>query len=139
MVNEFGTMLVDVLRPDLLLVPSAKSLTAPPPALARPAVDHFKCYKVRGGRIRLPGVEVTDKFGTLTVNVKKPIRLCVAADSGNGILDPSAHLLCYQVRTASQSPRFEGPGPIFVDNQFGPDTFAVTRPTELCVPSASNP
>src|SRR5262249_33781037 len=30
-VNQFGTIKVDVVRPDLLLVPTLKSLTAPPP------------------------------------------------------------------------------------------------------------
>ena len=28
-------------------------------------------------------------------------------------------------------------GPVYVDNQFGPDTLKVTRPTELCVPSVT--
>ncbi len=29
--------------------------------------------------------------------------------------------------------------PVYIDNQFGPDTLKVTRPTELCVPSVVSP
>src|SRR4029453_1146169 len=42
LVDEFGTLEVDLARPELLLVPAAKSLTEPaPPVPSNPAVDHF--------------------------------------------------------------------------------------------------
>ena len=49
-VNQFGTILLDVIKPDLLMVPSAKAVppaTQSPPAPTNPAVDHFQCYKVK--------------------------------------------------------------------------------------------
>src|SRR5215813_6619321 len=48
LVNQFGTIVLDVVRPDILLVPTLKTLTPPPPPpLTTPAVDHFQCYKVK--------------------------------------------------------------------------------------------
>jgi hypothetical protein len=130
--NQFGTQALTLVKPDFLLVPSAKSVVAPPPPLAIPAVDHFKCYRV-SGRFRRSGVTVSDQFGTISVDIKRPIRLCLAANkNGEGFLDQSARLLCYKVRPRSH---FTAPGTVFVNNQFGPDTFGVFRPTELCVPS----
>ena len=139
--NQFGSITVDVVRPDMILVPSAKSLSAPPPPLTNPAIDHFKCYKIKGARFRVPGITVDDQFGTLRVDLKKPIRLCAAADkNGEGIQDPTAHLLCYKARISSGFPRFRGPGvPVYIDNQFGPDTIDVRHERELCVPSTVNP
>ena len=139
-VNQFGTIFVDVTRPAMLLVPSAKSLTDPPQPLVNPAVDHFKCYKVKGARQQVSGLEIEDQFGTLRVNVKKPISLCVPADkNGEGILDSTTQLMCYKIRLAAGAPLFRGlPGPIFVDNQFGPDSLRVARPAEFCEPSQAH-
>lgn len=140
-VNQFGTVELTVARPVFLLVPSAKSLESFPAPLPTPSVDHFLCYAVRHARTRVPGVSVVDQFGSLTVDVKRPSRLCTAVDKrGEGVTDPSASLLCYEVRAAAGEPPFHGPpGPVYVDNQFGLDTLLVTRPTELCVPSELNP
>lgn len=71
--------------------------------------------------------------------MKKPLRLCVAADkNGEGIVDPAAHLMCYQIRQSSGT-RFVDPGPFFIADQFGDDMIQVTGPRELCVPSLLNP
>ena len=131
-VNQFGTQVLTLVKPDFLFVPSAKSIVAPPAPLANPAVDHFKCYRV-SGRFRRSGITVTDQFGTIGVDITRPIRLCTAANKNDeGVLDEAARLLCYKVRRTST---FTAPGTVFVNNQFGPDTFGVFRPTELCVPS----
>jgi hypothetical protein len=139
-VNQFGTIVADLVKPDYLLVPSAKSLSGDPPPLVDPGVDHFKCYKVARARARVPGVAVDDQFGPLIVDIKKPQRFCVPVDkNGEGVQDPGANLMCYHVRLATTSPPFTAPGLLFVHNQFGPDQFVVARPTELCVPSLLNP
>src|SRR5262245_19494261 len=44
-VNQFGSVTVDVIKPTSLLVPTAKSLTGPPSPLGA-FVDDFACYKV---------------------------------------------------------------------------------------------
>jgi hypothetical protein len=121
------------------MVPTAKSETAPPGPLASTAVGRFKCYKVRRAKTRVPGVVVRDQFGTLTLDVKKPFRLCIAADKNHeGIVDPAAHLMCYKVAQRSL-PRFRGIEPIYIDNQFGASTIATDHLRELCVPSTIGP
>ncbi len=140
-VNQFGTTVVRVVRPVLLLVPSAKSLSAPPPPLDEPLIDHFLCYAVRGGHPHLPNMHVVDQFGATTYKVMRASRLCTAVDKGGeGVLDPQANLLCYDERTAPGLPVFHGTsGPAFVANPFGSNTLTVNRPRELCVPSSVNP
>jgi hypothetical protein len=129
--NQFGSLTVDLTRPDRLFVPSAKSLTATPPLPASFLVDHFKCYRVRGARFRRSGVSVETQFGPMTVDVKRPLRLCAPVDkNGEGVNDPANHLMCYQVRKGTR-----GPKQVFVTNQFGADSYPVLGPRELCVPS----
>lgn len=45
--NRLGTLIVDTIKPDRLLVPTAKSLSGPVPPLDPEPIDHFKCYKVK--------------------------------------------------------------------------------------------
>ena len=131
--NKFGLITVQLVRPDLLLVPSAKSLVAPPDP-PTPAIDHFKCYRVHG-RQRITGINVEDQFGTLVLKARRPARLCVPVDkNGEGIMHSDRSLLCYYIFQTS-SPRFQHTDPFFVRNQFNSYDFTVTRATELCVDS----
>lgn len=82
--NEFGTITVELVRPEVLFVPSAKSLTAPPSPLAPPQIDHFECYRVEGARQHATGIHLVDEFGTLTIDLKKPYRPCVPVDLRGG-------------------------------------------------------
>ena len=42
---------------------------------------------MRGAKFRRQGLEVADQFGTITVDIKKPLRLCVPANkNGEGIV-----------------------------------------------------
>ncbi|MCC6850299.1 MAG: hypothetical protein IT294_17550 [Deltaproteobacteria bacterium] len=134
-VNQFQDAVITLARPDYMMVPSAKDLTATPPLLP-PAINHFKCYTIERSRFRASDIKVDDQFGTLNVDIKRPVRFCAAADkNGEGIVDPSANLTCYHVRQAS-GPRFRGPaGGIFTTNQFGSAAFRVFGPRELCVPT----
>jgi hypothetical protein len=142
-INQFGTIHVDLVRPDRLQVPSTKSLSAPPPPPTTPMIDHFKCYRIKrslGAPIfsKIFGVEVEDQFGTDTLTVLKPIRLCYAANKNNeGILEPGRRLLCYRVNA---TPRFKQQGLIFTNNQLGPLTNRrVTHVDELCLTSLTIP
>ena len=117
-------------------------LSGPVDELDPARVDHYKCYKVRTSPFKLAGVQVEDQFASLVLDMKKPQRLCVAADkNGEGILNPDATLLCFTARQASRTPRFRGTDDdaIFTNNQFGPDNFDIFRPREFCVPSMLNP
>lgn len=139
--NQFGTITFDIVRPDYLKVPSAKSPFGPPSPLLDPRIPHYKCYKVAAARTRVAGIQLQDQFGTFLFDVKKPVRLCVAADKNHeGITDPPVPMMCYKVRPTSGFPTFVGPlDPVYVDNQFGPMSFEVNHVRELCVPSTLNP
>ncbi len=136
--NQFGTVSVDLVRPELLLVPSAKSLTGPPPPLDPETVDHFQCYRVTRARTRVKGLSVIDQLGALTIDVKRPRRLCVPVNKNGespGAPQHASVLTCYDSRPASSSLPFVGPHQLFVANQFGSATLDRLRPSELCVPS----
>ena len=144
-VNQFGTVVVDVLRPALLMVPSAKSLVAPaPPAPLNPAVDHFQCYKVRRSRgtptfQKRKDVKIDDQFGTGLIDVLAPRYLCAPVNKNND--EPGAelhtnHLLCYKVRGRAPFTT----KPVWIGNQLGPISAGrLTRRQEFCVPSLKNP
>ena len=84
-VNEFGTLTLDLTRPDILMVPSAKSLTAPIPPQAPPTLDHFQCYKVKPTRgtpkFEKRTVDIEDQLETFTdLTLLRPYVLCAPAD-----------------------------------------------------------
>ena len=133
--NQFGSFVVDVVKPEYLFVPSAKSLSTPPTPIV-PTIDHFTCYRVARARFGQKGISVDDQFASLSVDVKKPVRLCVPVDkNGEGIKTPALHLLCYKVRTSSGSAKFTGAPGVLVNNQFGADSVDAKGIRELCVPS----
>jgi microsomal dipeptidase-like Zn-dependent dipeptidase len=163
LVNQFGTLYLDVLAPNTLLVPTAKNLfeSPDPPLLA--GVDHFLCHAVQRPRGAaafepVPGVRVEDQFGSRRVDLIAPTRLCAPADkNGEGPDAPQhrEHLLCYQAELSPLvvqpaagtdgppdvvAPLFQSPASaIYTNNQFGPDGMTAIDVEELCIPSAKNP
>jgi hypothetical protein len=140
-VDQFGTLTVDITTPRMLLVPSAYSPTSLPSSPAGAFVDHFTCYDVRvtNGTPKFSGATVTVQTAleTATVEVRKPERLCVPTNK-NGE-DPTAptfpeNFLCYKTKTKG-SPS----GTAFLNNQFGPQTYGIGSRSELCVPTQLNP
>ena len=137
-VNQFGAFTVDLVRPDYMMVPTTKSLTEIPPAPVDSWVDHFKCYAVRGSQSRTENIKVDDQFGTLHVDLKRPVRVCAPANKNDE--DPDApthpdHLMCFKVRITPKTPRPHLPELVFTQNQFRPDTYRPYGLRELCVPS----
>jgi cysteine-rich repeat protein len=125
-----------------LLVPTAKSLVAPPPPpLASTVLDHFKCYRVRGARVRVPSVDVQTQFNPppappIKVSIKRPRDLCLPVDKrGEGINDPSHGLICYQVRTLPQNALPH----VFTTDQFGSADYNLFGIRDLCVPLIEGP
>ena len=143
--NQLGFIHVDTIRPDLLLVPTAKSLVSQPPAPDPMShnVDHYKCYKIRvtRGTPRFPErviVTATDQFNASlkTVKLKKPRHLCTPVDkNGEGIKNPTVHLMCYLSSGTPKTPKHSG---VFVTNQFGPGQLDTIRDKELCIPSLTS-
>lgn len=136
--NQFGNIVLDLTRRDVLMVPTAKSLVGPPSPLPLPTVDHFQCYRTKRSRgtARFTKINVTvgDQFESVGITLVRPYRLCVPADK-NGE-DPTAPthpgvLLCYRSKSGV---RFGTLG-AHILNQFGPDDVTLIHRRELCVPS----
>jgi hypothetical protein len=145
--DEFGTLTLDILKPARVLLTSAKSLVAPPPPLVAPVTDDFSCYKVRTSRftpkfVAVPGVTITDQFGSKTMTVKKPALLCAPADVNGG--DPGAHthagmLLCYKLQRPKTTPKFTTVSPVYINNTFGPLSLDAQKNDLLCVKTQAMP
>jgi hypothetical protein len=115
--DQFGRHSLDIVKPDILMVPSVKNIGTPPTP-APPAISHFQCYRVKLSRVRERDVNVVDQFGALTVDVLRPLRLCTPVEkNGEPVLDAVDQLMCYQIRQTSR-PRVPSL-PLFIDNQFG--------------------
>ena len=107
--TELGVVFLDTVKADSLLLPSAKDLnnvTAPLDGAAH-GVDHFKCYKVRKpkGFKKIAGVGIADQFAQgKDYELKKPSRLCLPVDqAGQGVKDPTSHLLCYKAKPSEKA------------------------------------
>lgn len=93
--------------------------------------DHYKCYKTRTDPFPRRNVTLVDQFLTTSAEVVRPLRFCNPADkNGEGINDPTAHLMCYQIREAPFTRRS-----VLVRNQFGDQTLTVVKPESLCNPA----
>jgi hypothetical protein len=145
--NQLGTLRVDTIKPDRLLVPAAKSLTGPVSGPDNTAhdVDHFQCYtvKVHAGTPKFQPRQVTvdDQFtdGAKVFTLKKPTRLCNPVDkNGEGIKNDDGHLLCYQATPVSgQATHVKRVG-VHVGDQFGAEQLDTVKEEELCVPSTKS-
>ena len=140
--NQFGRLVVDTTKAELLLVPTAKSHDGPTEPLERTNVDHYKCYKVKIDKdapIQFVPLQVTlfdPNFGVEKLfDVKKPKMLCNPVDkNGEGIMDEETHLMCYDVKPAKGEPKHKKIS-VFTNNQFGPEQLDVKEEKQLCVPS----
>ena len=147
-IDQFGEDTVDVIAPELLLVPTSANPSGPSPAPGSTshAVDHFKCYGVvesagapalpKGTRVTVAGLaNVAQSFDLSGLS-----HLCVPVDKENeGIKNPTGYLACYGVQPSagqSLSPSTVG---IHLGNQFGSEIVDMLRQDELCVPSVTGP
>jgi hypothetical protein len=99
------------------------------------ALDHFQCYEIKPAFFSSAPVTVKDQFGTLTLTLKYPHRLCNPTNKNNeGIVDPTDHLVGYQAKSAKF---IKQTNKTFVD-QFGTQKLDLTRPDVLLVPSGKD-
>ena len=99
----------------------------------------YQCYEVDNATFSLPGVSLSNQFGSSTADVSTPKRLCNPADL-NGT-DPAAltdpgHLVGYTL--VHSSPPFVPISGLSVTNALGTFAVAVVRPARLFVPSAKS-
>jgi hypothetical protein len=137
-VDQFGTLHLDVIGPKFFMVPTGKDGVP----IAPPTGDHFTCYKVRPShgatKFTKRTATISDQFESVTETLLTPYLLCAPANKNNE--DPTApshpgHLLCYKER-------FSPFGTLqhTIDNQFE-TARAVTliARRELCVAALKNP
>ena len=134
-VNQFGTLFLDVAKPDLLLVPSAKDLTGTPPPLVNPTLDHFKCHRVKRARFRATGIDGRGPVrhaGRRHQEADEPVRRGRPERRGHRRRRRQPALLQGADDAVAAGTSY---ATIFINNDFGRDHFTITRPTELCVPT----
>ena len=129
--NQFGRQGLTIFDPIVLGVPSAKNNEGEPDNL-----DHFKCYRAYGGRIRNRVVRLKDQFQEGTATVLRASLFCNPAEKRHGtvtvpIENPAAHLVCYQTTPVA----LPTPRTIVSRNQFGSKEVIATLGNLLCVPS----
>src|SRR3984957_1961531 len=140
--NQFGSATLVPSQPNLLCVPSWKSLTGPPgrSPTTPPNLNHFTCYpvKVASGAYKPPPVQLQDEFASGPVSAAVnpvPSDLCLPTEKvlPDGqyfpIINPTLHLLCFQV---TQTPIVS---PVWVENHFGTYAMAIISTKWLCAPS----
>lgn len=154
--NQFhdsaSPLLLDTIKPDRLLVPTAKCIDEPigtcPDPLPAPdsaihQVDHYKCYTVKTSKgapkfTPLLNVAVGDQFTdpAKKFDLKKPVHLCNPVKKGDEeIKNPNLHLLCYQAKGVEGEPKHKKRTDLHVSNQFGEERLDTIQEEELCVPS----
>jgi hypothetical protein len=139
--NQFGTATLQPSQPNLLCLPSWKSLTGPPMMTPNqpPGLNHFTCYPVHlvSGGYAPPPVMLQDEFAPApvpaTVN-PVPAELCLPTEKIVGgvdypIINATTHLLCFPV---SQTPI---KNPVWDQNQFGTSAVTIGSTNWLCLPS----
>lgn len=143
--DQFGTLIVDTVKPQRLLVPTLKGLGSAPVGSPSALSNHYECYKIKLNDLSLdftkPQVTVTDQFESRLYDLKKALRLCVPVNKNSeGIPSPAANLMCYKAKAADGEPdhtRVEGQ--IHLTNQFATDLRVDTvKEFELCVPATRN-
>jgi len=142
--NQFGTATLIPSQPNLLCVPSWKSLTGPPGKTPRtpPGLNHFTCYPVKlapgSNPYNPPPVMLQDEFAAAPVQAqvaRVPAELCLPTTkilpTGKTfkIINPAMHLLCFPV---TPTPIISA---VFDENQFGTRKIAISRTRWLCAPS----
>lgn len=140
--NQFGSATLLPGQPNILCVPSWKSLVGPPGQNppTPPGLNHFTCYPVtvKSGAYKPPPVMLMDEFTHVPVPAQVspvPQELCLPTEkilpTGQvfPIINPTLHLLCFPV---SQTPIIS---PVWDENQFGTSPVSIQSTKWLCPPS----
>lgn len=144
--NQFGSATLYLKQPNLLLLPSWKSMTGPPgmKPTTPPGLNHFTCYPVgdTNGSYKIPpSVQLRDQFASALVKVAVnpiPAELCLPAKKivklATGtktypMIDPATHLLCFNGPKTPIKPK------VWDENQFGTSVVTIRATKWLCLPS----
>jgi hypothetical protein len=133
-VNQCSDLLIDVVKPVSLLVPTAKSLNGPVTPLdpVHHNLEHFLCYQAKTQAKLAKGIQadVADQFQTRRYDLVKITKLCTPVDKAGAPsflsgpnkaqpktitpatrVVPDTHLVCYQAKLATKLIAQTGCGP----------------------------
>ncbi len=138
--HPLGGMIITKMKPEGILVPTAKGLdlNGPPPDLPVTDVDHFQCYQLVKGKEMPPTKGVTlhlkDQFLDRGFTIRAPVRLCAPVEKIHDgvttpIQHPEKHLMCYKLGLVSHKVG------VRLTNQLGSEEKRTEKADELCVPS----
>jgi CSLREA domain-containing protein len=102
------------------------------------SLDHYKCYQgkdLKNPKFLRTTVGLTDQFESpFGTDVLKPKFVCIPVNkNGEGIINPSAHLTCYQLKGANLAPRPR----VDVSTQFQSSRFELKKAKLICLPSTN--
>jgi cysteine-rich repeat protein len=141
--TAYGSLTIDLGPAERVRVPTSLDTGAPPTAPIPPDPDDFKCYQARLsiGSAAPPAptaVPVTDGFGPLVIDVRRPTQFCVPASLDGQNPQAPSHpegLLCFQARTSKGHPSFSRRTGLFTHNSLGETRLDALRLSEICVPA----
>ena len=143
-VKSLGPLFVDTSKPDRLLVPASMDTQSPVTAPLPFAhdVDHYKCYKARITK-RSPKywpkdvqLGIDDELESRAYDIRRPNALCTPVDkNGEGIKDPTRHMMCYQARRAKGEAKHTFAIGVHTATQFGQGQRDTRKVESVCVPA----
>jgi hypothetical protein len=103
--------------------------------------NNYQCYQARGNPPIGPFEAVLeDQFETKTTDLIRTSLHCnpvLGGDDVGALVDPNRHLKCYDIADADGQARFPGAF-VTTEDQFGPLSLQVGRPTRFCEPACKN-
>ena len=144
---------ITLATPESLMVPGGMApagmpVVVPPDAAsgAPGAVHHLHCYRAQRPRgaakpVAPSALTVTDRFGSVALELVRPLAVCVPADPGGDPLAPEAEggLVCWRAKvtkgTSKPSRRLDERAGL----AFGEHTLDVKTVAELCAPATVAP
>ncbi len=137
LVDDVGTASAVVKKPRTLCAPADTGDGIVDPD------THLAVYQIAASpNARQDGVAVTDRFGSLTLDLRTADRLLVPSGKRlDAPADPPAaaldHFSCFKARTSPGTPKFV-PVQVSASDQFQTRVYDVTKPLRLCVPADKN-
>lgn len=125
--DRFGDHTFSITRPQELCAPSW-----PTGSPRTTQLDAYACHHVRGRSVAQP-ITLSDERGTASLDVLRPVSLCVPTSVGGApVRDARILLTCYETRTPGGAPPRVN---VTLENQLGQEQLSLGRRKRLCVPT----
>jgi hypothetical protein len=145
-----GLGIDDQLESSSVTVRKPAALCLPASANGDPVLDpttHQESYKAKQAlrHVKQHGLQVSDRFGTRSLDTVAPDRLLVPTTTNPGPLPPlpptpgvADHFKCYRVRVSPGTTPFPAGTSLSVADDFENRTLVLKKPSRLCLPADVN-